>query len=82
MLETAIDDSSEEFGFQQEVAETCRVDTDVRTLLVGSLDTGGGRGGVGLLSSVSSGGGARGLLGIELLVIGVVDEILFARHVD
>lgn len=55
------------------------MDTDVRTLLVGSLGsagTGGGR--VYFLVTV---GGGWCLLGLNGLVIGVVDEILFSRHV-
>jgi hypothetical protein len=73
MLETAIGDGAKKLGLQQEVTETSRVDTDVRTLLV---DIVAGSGSFGLLSVRGRGGG----LVVEL-VVRVVDEILLSRHV-
>lgn len=73
MLETAVGDGAEELGLQEEVAETSRVDADVRALLVDIL---GGSGCVAVLAL----GGRGGSLVVKL-VIRVVDEILLARHV-
>ena len=73
MLETAVGDSTNEFGLQQEVAETSGVNADVGTLLVNAV---AGRSRVSLLAV---GGGSGIVVGAELLV-GVVDEILFSRH--
>lgn len=52
------------------------MNADIAALLVDSV-TGASK--VTFLSGASGGGG--GLVGVELLV-GVVDEILFGRHVD
>lgn len=73
MLETAVGDGAKKFGLQQEVAETSGVDADVGTLL--GVDSLAGGDSLSLLAV----GGSGGLI-VEL-VVGVVDEILFGRHV-
>jgi len=73
MLETAVGNRAQEFGLQQKVAETCRMDADVGTLLVDILASGRG---VALLAVGGSGGGF-----IVELVVRVVDEVLLGRHV-
>lgn len=73
MLETAIANSAQKLGLQEEVAETSRVNADITTLLV---DVVTGAGGIRLLSVR----GGRSLVGLELLV-GVINEILLSRHV-
>lgn len=82
MLETAVDDSSEELGLQKEISETGGVNSDVRPFLVGSLLSRAGSARIGLLDSFAIGGGNRSLLGLYLLIVGVINEILFAGHVD
>ena len=74
MLETAVGNSAQEFGLQQEVAETGRMNADVGALLVDILASSGG---VALLAVGSGSGGF-----VVKLVVGVVDEILFGGHVD
>lgn len=81
MFEAAVGDGAQKFSFEQEVAETSGMDSDVAALLVGAsardsqvtlligISISCGRGG--------SGGGGRG--GLKLLV-GVVDQIFFVRH--
>lgn len=72
MLETTIGNGADKLGLQQEVAETGRVDADVGALLVDTV----GSGSLGLLAV----GRRSCLLSLELLVR-VIDEILFSRHV-
>lgn len=74
MLETAVGNSAQEFGLQQEVAEASRMDADVGALLVDILAGGGS---VALLAV----GGGSGSFVVEL-VVGVIDEILFGGHGD
>jgi len=74
MLETAVGNSAQEFGLQQEVAEASRMDADVGALLVDILAGGGS------VALLAVGGGGSGFV-VEL-VIRVVDEILFGRHGD
>lgn len=71
MLETAVADSAQKLGLQQEVTESSGVDANVTALLV-DIVTGGG------LSLLSVGGGG-GLVGANLL-IGVVNEIFLVGH--
>lgn len=84
MFETAVGDGAQEFVLEQEVAETGGVNADVATLLVRAA-TGDSQVtllvgiAVGRSGSSSSGGG--GGSGLQLLV-GVIDQILFVRHVD
>ena len=73
MFETAISDGAKQFGLQEEVAETGRVNTDVAALLVDIVTSGE----IALLAVRGSGGG---LVAADLLV-GVIDEILLVRHV-
>lgn len=72
MLETAVGDGANKLGLEQEIAEASRVDTDVAALLV---DVVAGSE-LGLLGRRSG-----GLVAADLLVR-VVDEILFVRHVE
>lgn len=72
MLKTTVGDGANELWLQQEVAETGGVDADIGALLLGVVASSG-------LSPLAV-GRRGGLLGLELLV-GVVDEILFSRHV-
>lgn len=72
MLETTVGNGADKLRLQQEVAETGRMDADVGTLLVDTV----GSGSLRLLAV----GRRSGLLSLELLV-GVIDEILFGRHV-
>lgn len=74
MLETAVGNSAQEFGLQQEVAEASRMDADVGALLVDILAGGGS---VALLAV----GGGSGSFVVKLIV-GVIDEILFGGHGD
>lgn len=73
MLEAAVGDGAEKLWLQKKVAEAGGVDADVGTLLVDILRSSSG---VALLAVGGRGGG----LVVEL-VIRVIDEILFARHV-
>lgn len=73
MLETAVGDSAQNLGLQEEITEARGVDADVGALLVDIA----GSGRVGLLAAVGGGG----VVGGQLL-IGVVDQILFGRHGD
>jgi len=72
MLESAVGNCAKEFGLQQEIAETSRVDADIGALLVDILAGGG----VAFLAIGSGGGGF-----VVELVVRVVDEILLGRHV-
>lgn len=73
MLETAVGNSAQKLGLEQEVAETSRVDANIGTLLVDIVARSSGS-----LAALLSVGGS-GLIGGQLLV-GVIDEILFGRH--
>lgn len=84
MFETAVGDGAQELVLQQKVAETGGVNADIAALLVGAA-TGDSQ--VTLLvciavcrsrSSSSCGGGGGGLQ----LLVGVIDQILFVRHVE
>lgn len=89
MFESAIGNSTQKLGLEQEIAESGRVDADIAALLVGTSAAHsqvallGRRGGTAISSGVagSRGGGIGGFGGLELLV-GVVDEILFGGHVE
>lgn len=72
MLETTVGDGADKLRLQQEIAETSGVDADIGTLLVDAI----GSGSLGLFAV----GGRGSLLSLKLLV-GVVNEILFSRHV-
>ena len=84
MFETAVGDGPKKLRLQEKVAKTGRVDTHVAALLIGAP---AGDGEITLLSRIAirgagcGGGGAGGIVGGELLVR-VVDEIFFVRHVD
>lgn len=83
MFEAAVGDGAKEFAFQQKVAETGRMDTDIAALLVGAATSDSQvtlllRGAIG---NSGSSGGLCGICGLKLLV-GVVDEIFFVRHGD
>lgn len=73
MLETAVGNSAQKLGLEQEVAETSRVDADVGALFVDIVASGGGS----LAALLAVGGG--GLISGQLL-IRVIDQILFGRH--
>lgn len=84
MLETAVGDGPKKLRLQEEVAKAGGVDADIATLLVG---TAAGDGQVALLSGIAIGGGRGGggggsSIGGGQLLVGVVDEIFFVRHVD
>lgn len=72
MFEATVANGTDQLGLEEEVAETGRMNTDVAALLV---DVGAGS----ELALLAIGGGG-GLVAADLLV-GVVDEILFVRHV-
>lgn len=81
MFETAVDDSSEKLRLQKEIAETSRVNTDVRALFVGSRTTGGSSRVSLFCRSFSVGSNGRSFFGsVKTLVVGVVNEIFFAGH--
>ena len=66
MLETAVDNGTQELGLQQEVTETGRVHTDIGTLLV-----------LGLLGSIGLGGSGGGVDGLDnIIILIVVNEIV------
>lgn len=69
MFETAIADGADQFGLEQEVAETSRVNAHIAALLV---DTGTGC----ELALLGVGGGSL----IANLLVGVVDEVFLVRH--
>lgn len=75
MFETAISDSTQKLGLQQEIAESSGVNADVAALLVDSAASSC----LSLLSVRSGSGG--GLVGGANLLIGIVNEILLVRHV-
>jgi len=81
MFEAAVGDGAQKLSFEEEVAETGGVDSDVAALLVGAT---AGDGQITLLvgSTVSCGrgsGGGGGRGGLELL-IGVIDQVFLMRH--
>lgn len=78
MLETAVGGGADQLRFEQEITEGRGVDADIAAVL--------GRGVVaGLrscLGSISISGTLLGRGGIVELVVRVVDEILFGRHLE
>lgn len=73
MLEPAIADGANQFGLEEKIAEASRMDTDVAALLV-DIRAGGE------LALLAIRGG--GCLVAANLLVGVVDEIFFVRHVE
>jgi hypothetical protein len=76
MLETAVDNTSQQFGLEQEITETSRVDTYVGTLLV-LLVFGVSIGGFGFLGCALL---LDGLL-IFFLVVNKIISVVGSRHV-
>ena len=83
MFETAVGDGAKEFSFEQEIAETSRVNANVAALLVGGRRAGACD--IAFLRCAVRGRAcvrwSCGIRGLQLL-IGVVDEILLVRHGD
>ena len=83
MFEAAVGDRTQKLAFQQEIAETSRMNADVATLLVRAT---AGDSQIALLIRITVGGSggrsSRGGGGSLKLLIGVVDEIFFVRHGD
>jgi len=66
MLETAVDNGTQELGLQQKVAETGRVHTNIGSLLV-----------LGLLGSIGLGGSGSGVDGLDnIIILFVVNKIV------
>lgn len=61
MLETAVDDGTQQLGLQEEITETSGMDTDIGTLLV-----------LGLFGSIGLSGGGDGVDGLDNIIILVV----------
>jgi hypothetical protein len=75
MLETTVDNGSQELGLEQEVSETGGVDSDVGALLLGVLLLDGGGLGLGIaVGARLHGGGGES----DFFAIGVVEEFFFA----
>lgn len=76
MLETTVDNGSQELGLEQKVSETGGVDSNVGALLLGVflLDGGGGLGLGVAVGAGSHGGGGQS----DFFAIGVVEEFFFA----
>jgi hypothetical protein len=76
MFEATVANGTDQLGLEEEVAKAGRVNADVAALLV-DIVTGSEL----ALLAVRGAGASGGLVAAKLLV-GVVDEILFLRHVD
>lgn len=66
MLETAVNDGTQQLRLQEEITETGGVDTDIGTLLV-----------LGLFSSIGLSGGGDGVDGLDnIIILFVVNKIV------
>lgn len=66
MLETAVDDGTQQLGLQEEITETGGVDTDIGTLLV-----------LGLFGSIGLSSGGDGVDGLDnIIILFVVNKIV------
>jgi hypothetical protein len=66
MLETAVDNGTQQLGLQEEITETGRVDTDIGTLLV-----------LGLFDSIGLAGGGDGVDGLDnIIILLVVNKVV------
>ena len=83
MFEAAISDGFQQLWLQQEVAERSRVDADIRTL--GLLGARSSHREVTFLRftvrGASSSGSGRAISRLKV-VVGVVDQFVFGRHLD
>lgn len=79
MLETAVGDRPEQLWLQQKISKSSRMNADITTLLIGA-STGDSQVALLRCGSVSSRGRICGCLVSLKFLVGVIDEILFVRH--